>query len=203
MAANDVVLDALEELTGSSGALNDLEAIYWGSLAGLAGLGNSMRVSYIPTGNQDLKQTLVANNTAQTIVFDNLSVVHHHITADLETGVLTFAHDTDAVFSISAQVIREVGGGDAVWVLFVEVSEDGINWTPVDGSSRRMSFTSQDVDEYRFLDLTASIRVTGGTRMRFRHGTNDASKGISIIAQAATGGAPSSAGVIVSLFTIN
>lgn len=167
-------------------------------------LGDSMRASYVTQDANPLKQTLQANDTPETLTLNTIDLPSAHLSVDVATGVFTFNDDEDAMATISAQVIRETGGSGIVnWVMFVETSVDnGVTWTPLPGSARRVSFTSQEANEHRFVDFTAPITALAGTKFRFRHATNDATKQVSVISEPAQNGAPTSAGLIVGFFSV-
>lgn len=167
-------------------------------------LGDSMRASYVTQDSNPLKQTLQANDTPETLILNTLDLSSAHLTVDLPTGVFTLLEDEDVMATISAQVIRETGGAGLVnWVMFVETSVDnGSTWVPLPGSARRVSFASQEANEHRFVDFTAPVAATAGTKFRFRHATNDASKQVSVVSEPALNGAPTSAGLIVGFYSV-
>lgn len=167
-------------------------------------LGDSMRASYVTQDANPLKQTLQANDAPETLILNTLDLPSSHLTVDLGAGVFTFIEDEDVMATISAQVIREVGGSGLVnWVMFVETSIDnGATWVPLPGSARRVSFTSQEANEHRFVDFTAPVTATAGTKFRFRHTTNDATKQVSVVSEPALNGAPTSAGLIVGFYSV-
>lgn len=166
--------------------------------------GDSARTSYLTTTSSPIKQIITANDTPQTISFTSVDVPSDSISVNTSLGEFTFLVGINAVFTVSAQVIREIGAaGIANWVMFADISTDnGLTWAPLSGSARRVSFASQSANEYRSVDFTASAAIAAGTKLRFRHATNDASKQIGIISAPAIGGTPSSAGFMASFFSV-
>ncbi|MOA32291.1 hypothetical protein D3C78_1534960 [compost metagenome] len=53
------------------------------------------------------------------------------------------------------------------------------------------------------MDFTFSVSLTAGQKFRFRHFTNQVSRQVSLVAQAATASLPSSAGAVMSFWGIN
>lgn len=167
--------------------------------------GKTARAVHLTTTASDLKQTLTTNNIAQTVTLTAHQHTNVDIPIDLGTGVCTFNTTGGVLLSASFQVIREVGGGgNAYWICFVETSLDnGSTWNPYPGSARRTTLSSQDVDDIKLVDYTIAIKGVIGEKFRFRHVTTNVSKTISIVSQAATGGAPASAGVILSALSVS
>lgn len=163
-----------------------------------------LRVVSITQDANDLKQTLSANDTPEVITFNDVQVVSSRVTVDPATGIFTFNTNESLIASISTQIMREVSGGGAnvYWTLFSEYSDDnGATWTPVDGSARRQTMDGAQTNEVRFVDYTAPVVGQIGRMFRFMHVTNDATKLVGTVSQAASGGAPSSSGVIVGFYS--
>lgn len=163
-----------------------------------------LRVSYVTPDEFPLAQTLQFSNTPETLIFNSVDVPSSRITVDPATGVFTFVQAEYTMFSLLVQLVREVGGTAGVdWMVFVETSVDGgVTWMPLAASTRRVSFTKAEVNEFRQASLIAPIRATQGTKFRFRHSVTDASRNVSVISQPSDGIAPSGAGILVGFFSV-
>ncbi len=162
------------------------------------------RALYVTTDANDAKQTLAADSTPETVIFNNLDVEGTCATIDGATGVITLLTNEPSLASMSVQVLREGSGAASVWwAIFAETSADGNVWTPLAGSTRYISLSSQEVSELRTVSYTLPIRATDGAMYRFRHATNDASKQVSIISKGAVGSIPSASGVVFGLYTLD
>ena len=162
-----------------------------------------LRASFLATTGT-LKQTLTTDNVAQTVLFNTLSLADADLTVDLVTGELTTAKDFVGMASISCSILRENSGGSTTrWGLFIEVFNTATStWSAVPGSLRPLTLPSADTNVERFIDLTFSVSLAAGQKFRFRHFTNQASRQVSLIAQAATASLPSSSAAVMSFWGI-
>lgn len=163
---------------------------------------DTLRAAFLTQSpTEDAKQTLSADGVPEVIQFNDLQLASPHITFNQEDNTFTFLENEDFMFSISAQVLRELTGAQVDWVVFAETSADnGATWQPVDGSARIKTIGSANANRVDFIDFTAPIRATAGLKFRFSHATDNASKQVSIISKAPNLGAPSSAGVIAGFY---
>ncbi|WP_431786863.1 hypothetical protein [Vibrio harveyi] len=163
-----------------------------------------MRASYVTPDANDLKQTLSANNTPETIVFNLLPLSSPDLQLDLATGETTALKDFNGMVSLNVSVLRELSGsGNADWGMFIEVYDTGASqWVAYEGSLRPITLDSQDTNEKRSVDYTVSVSVLAGQKFRWRHYTSDASRNVSITSFSAQGSIPASAGVIMSFWGI-
>lgn len=160
------------------------------------------RAVYLTPDELPIKQTLAANDTPEVIQFNAIQIQSSHVDLDLATGVFTFAKNEGDVLAVSVEVLREQSGGVIVWAFFGQTSVDGgATWQDLEGSTRRRTFASQDTNLEKHFDFTSVVESTNGLKFRLLHVTDDASKVVSIVSDPASGGAPSSAGVIVSLYS--
>lgn len=161
-----------------------------------------MRASYVTPDANDLKQTLAADNTPETILFNDVPLASPDIDVDLVTGESTALKDFSGMVSINALILRESSPFAASdWGMFAEVF-DGSNWVPVSGSHRPLTLGFQFDNEKRPNDFTVSISLLAGDKFRWRHYTTDASSQVSLVSFGAANGLPSSAGVIMSFWGI-
>jgi len=166
--------------------------------------GKSSRDVYLTTTGSDIKQTLVTSDVPQGLILTAHQWETELLGASLADGEFTFLLNGSLMLSASFQLIRETAGGSVTWAAFVETSIDnGVTWIAYPGTARRVTISSSEVNEIRIVDITLAIKGVVGERFRFRHVTNNASKAVSVISKAASGGAPSSAGVIVSSYGIS
>ncbi|OOX39362.1 hypothetical protein BJL83_07430 [Vibrio parahaemolyticus] len=163
-----------------------------------------MRASSVTQDANDLKQTLLADNAAQTIQFNQIPLSSADLDLDLATGETTALKDFNGMVSLNVSVLRELGGqGSIDWGMFIEVFNVGAGqWVPYDGSLRPITLRSEDDDEKRSVDYTIAVSVMAGDKFRWRHYTSNASRNVSIVSFAAQSGLPSSAGVIMSFWGI-
>lgn len=166
--------------------------------------GSALRATYRTPTTHSIKQTLAANNIPQVLSFNINDMLSSHALCNMAGNYFEFTSVNTNLFTLSAQIMREEGGGgDAYWTGFVETSDDnGATWTPLAGSSRRITLTSSDTDNIRHVSFSSAIKGVVGRRFRFLHVTNRSDKVVSVVASAATGGAPSSDGLSLSMFTI-
>jgi hypothetical protein len=161
--------------------------------------GASSRDVYLTLTGADIKQSLAVSNVAQIVTLTEHQWVTDLVTVTLPSGQFVFETAAGLMLSASFQILRETGGGTIYWTVFVETSiDDGLTWQPYPGTARRIAMTSADVDDIKLVDLTLAVKGGVGERFRFMHATTNASKQVSIISQSAAGGAPSSAGAIIS-----
>lgn len=128
-----------------------------------------MRASYVTPDANDLKQTLAADNTPETILFNDVPLASPDIDVDLVTGESTALKDFSGMVSINALVLRESSPFAASdWGMFAEVF-DGSNWVPVSGSHRPLTLAFNSIMKnarmtslFPFLCLlaTSSVGVT-------------------------------------------
>lgn len=160
------------------------------------------RAVYLTPDASTIKQTLAANDTSEVIQFTEVQIPSDHVELDLATGIFTLKKNEADIFAVSIEVLRELTGGVITWGFFAETSiDDGATWQPLEGSTRRRTFASQDTNLEKHFDFTSGIDSAVGLKFRLRHVTDDASKSVSIVSDPAGGGAPSSAGVIVTLYS--
>lgn len=162
-----------------------------------------MRASFLATTGT-LKQTLTTDNVAQTVLFNTASMPDADLTVDLVTGDVTSVKDFAGMASISCSILRENSGGSTTrWGLFIEVFNTATSsWDKIPGSLRPLTLPSSDTNVERFVDLTFSVSLAAGQKFRFRHFTNQASRQVSLIAQAATASLPSSSAAVMSFWGI-
>lgn len=160
------------------------------------------RALYETPDANDLKQTLQASNTPETLILNVEQWSSPLISADLPNGVFEYTWDNDILLTISVEVIRELtGASDLFWTIFAEISDDqGQNWIQFEGSSRTISMSTQSTNEIKIVDFTVPVASIKGRWLRFRHSTTDATKAVSVISRAAQNGNPSSAGIIIGFY---
>lgn len=162
-----------------------------------------MRASFL-TSTSTLKQTLAVNDVAETIQFNTASLPDADLTVDLGTGEVTSVKSFSGMVSISCSILREQSGMLARWGIFIEIwNALTSTWDNVPGSLRPLTLPSADTNVERFVDFTFSVSLTAGQKFRFRHFTNQVSRQVSLVAQAATASLPSSAGAVMSFWGIN
>lgn len=162
-----------------------------------------MRASYVTSSGSSIKQTLVANNVAQTILFNQVTVADPALSIDLVTGEVTALKDFSGMASLAATALREqTGTGEVEWGVFIEGFDAVNGWQPYPGSLRPVTMSSQTTNEKRTIDYTLAVEVLAGTKFRWRHYTTNASRQISIVSFAAANGLPSSAGAIMSFWGV-
>ncbi|MEK2035504.1 hypothetical protein WOC03_23760 [Vibrio parahaemolyticus] len=163
-----------------------------------------MRASSVTQDANDLKQTLLADNAAQTIQFNQVPLSSADLDLDLATGETTALKDFNGMVSLNVSVLRELAGAGSVdWGMFIEVYDSASGgWTAFPGSLRPITLNSQDANEKRAVDYTVSVSIAAGDKFRWRHFTNDASRNVSIISFSSKNNLPSSAGVIMSFWGI-
>ncbi|MDX7810943.1 hypothetical protein [Aeromonas caviae] len=161
-----------------------------------------MRAAFLASAGT-LKQTLAANDVAQTIQFNTASLPDADLTVDLGTGEVTSLKAFSGMVSISCSILREQSGMMARWGLFIEVLNVLTStWDKVPGSLRPLTLPSADTNVERFIDLTFSVSLSAGQKFRFRHFTDQVSRQVSLVAQAATATLPSSAAAVMSFWGI-
>lgn len=162
-----------------------------------------MRASYVTPDANSIKQTLVANNVAQTILFNQVTVADPSLSVDLVTGEITALKDFSSMASLAATALREqTGSGEVEWGVFIEGFDAVNGWQPFPGSLRPVTMSSQTTNEKRTIDYTLAVEILAGTKFRWRHYTNNASRQVSIVSFAAANGLPSSAGAIMSFWGV-
>lgn len=162
------------------------------------------RALYVTPDANDLKQTLQASNTPETLVFNVEQWSSPLIEANLAAGEFLYVWEHDLVLTFSIEVIRELtGSSDLTWTVFVEVSDDmGMNWIPFPGSSRTISMSTQSTNERKIVDFTVAIASIKNRLFRLRHSTSDATKNVSVISSGAANGNPSSAGIVIGFYGV-
>ncbi|MBU1392400.1 MAG: hypothetical protein KJ856_05750 [Gammaproteobacteria bacterium] len=162
-----------------------------------------MRASYVTASGSNIKQILLADNVAQTILFNQVTVVDPALSIDLVTGEVTALKDFSGMASLAATALREqTGAGEVEWGVFIE-GYDAVNgWQAFPGSLRPVTMSSQTTNEKRTIDYTLAVEILAGTKFRWRHYTSDASRQVSIVSFAAANGLPSSAGAIMSFWGV-
>ncbi|EGQ7799296.1 hypothetical protein I6Z03_002986 [Vibrio parahaemolyticus] len=159
-----------------------------------------MRASFVTPDENDAKQTLAADNTAETIQFNLVSLPTPTIQVDLQTGEFTAIKKFAGMASISVSCLRELTGTSVIdWGVFIEGYTAESGWVPYEGSLRPITLNTQTTNEKRTIDFTLAVEIEAGDKFRWRHYTSDAAKDVSIVSFAAANGLPSSAGVIFSL----
>lgn len=162
-----------------------------------------MRASFVSSGTT-LKQTIAADNTPETVLFNASPLPSVDLVVDLVTGETEAVKDFSGIVSFSGLVLRETGGNVAVdWGVFIEVFDIGLGqWEKVPDSLRPFTLSKELEDEKRPIDYTVSVSISAGQKFRWRHYTTDASKNISLVAYAETATLPGSAAVIMSFWGI-
>lgn len=162
-----------------------------------------MRASFVSSGTT-LKQTIAADNTPETVLFNNTPLPSPDLVVDLLTGETTAVKDFSGMVSFSGLVLREVGGGVSLdWGVFIEVFDTGLGeWVTVPDSLRPFTLSKDLEDEKRPIDYTVSVSILAGQKFRWRHYTTDATKTVSLVAYNETATLPGSAAVIMSFWGI-
>lgn len=162
-----------------------------------------MRAVYLASAGT-LKQTLLTDNVAQTILFNAVSVPDADLSVDLVTGEVTSVKDFAGMASISCSILREQAGGTITrWGLFIETwNVATLAWDKIPGSLRPLTLPTADTNVERFIDLTFSVNLVAGQKFRFRHFCNQVSRQVSLVSQAATASLPSSAAAVMSFWGI-
>lgn len=160
-----------------------------------------MRASFVTQDANDAKQTLAANLTPETILFNQVPLLSPSMDVDLVTGEITALKDFDGIASLSVTCLRELtGSGEIEWGVFIEVFDAVNGWVAYPGSLRPITISTQTTNEKRTIDYTIAVAILAGQKFRWRHYTTDASKLVSIVSFAAANGLPSSAGAIMSFW---
>lgn len=155
------------------------------------------------TAAAEATQLVTAANTPQVITFNAQQIPNAELgTLDNATGVFTAARDIAGLLSLNAQIRRGLAG-NTTWAVQIETSPDGVTWTPVPGSSRRILLGAGENNLVRFYDFTTSINVPAGTRVRFTQMVSDATNNTGIVALAAGLGGTTAAGFIFALYTVS
>ena len=160
-------------------------------------------VSFMTTdGTGNLYQTLSNDDVPETVTYNSQELFSTKVSVNTTSGEFTFLEATRAVFSASLQVVRQQGtGGDAEWGFFIEKSIDnGTTWTPVQGSTRRKTISSNMDDEPEYIDYTTVMETSVGEMLRIRHFTNRASQQLAVVSADSDNGAPVSSGATVSIY---
>lgn len=153
----------------------------------------------------ELPQYCVANNVTQAITFNAQQIPNTDLgTLNNATGVFTAARDIVGILALSSQVRRTTGGASAInWAFQVETSPDGIVWTPVTGSSRRINIRGGgDNNIFHSVNLTTAVNLPTGTRLRFTQASDSVASNVGLVALAAGIGQTTAAGFIFSLYTV-
>lgn len=160
-------------------------------------------ISITPDEN-DLKQTLVADNVAKTVEFNSVVLGSKSLLIDTVSGETTMNARFEGIVTLSLNVIREATGSGLIeWGVFIEVYEPQLDeWIAYPGSRRTISIDTQNANEVKPFDFTAAVAIDKGRRFRWRHYTNNASKQISLISFAASGDLPSSAAAVMSFWGV-
>lgn len=162
------------------------------------------RASWITAGGTQL-QTLSANNTPEIIQFNEIKFPNDELVSlDTNTGIFTFNMNANIILAMRFQVVRAIGGGITCWGFFFELSiDDGVTWFEADDSLQEETFKTQELNDIQGIAFTADHFINAGTKVRISHITDDATKGMSIIASDPFPGvAPKSAGAIISISTV-
>lgn len=151
-------------------------------------------------------QYITASNVSQPITFNAQQIPNAVLgTLDNGTGVFTAAKDIAGILAISCQVRRTLGGASAInWAVQIETSPDGIAWTAVPGSSRRINLRGGgDNNIMQMLGFTVALNIPAGTRLRFAQATDSAASNVGLVATPAGIGQTTAAGFIFSLYSVD
>lgn len=155
---------------------------------------------YLTGTASDITQQLTANNAPLTATFSAVQLSSTSVSLNTSTGVITFNREGSYNLSLIADARVALTGSQVSWAMFLETSTDnGTTWTAVDGSTRRISFDGQLANDQRSAQLVTPIKVVVGQLFRIRHVTTAFNRQVSIISRAASGGAPSSAGLTLGI----
>lgn len=154
------------------------------------------------TAAGELTQLVTVANTMQVITFNTQQIPNAVLgTLNNATGVFTAATDINGLLSVNAQIRRGLAG-TTTWTVQVETSPDGLVWTPVSGSSRRITLGAGENNLVRFYDFTVATALPAGTQLRFTQSVSDPTNNTGLVALAAGVGGTTSAGFIFSLYTV-
>lgn len=163
------------------------------------------RASFTTTG-AEIAQYVAVSNTPQVVTYNTQQIPNDNIcTLDNATGVLTASAPIMGVMAFSCQVRRTTGGASPVeWGIEIQTSPDGIAWTSVAGSSRRINLRGGgDNNVMQMLAFAVALNLPVGTRLRVRQSCSDASSNTGLIAAPGSLGLTTSAGFIFSLYTVD
>jgi hypothetical protein len=161
------------------------------------------RAVYLTGTASDITQQLAANNTPLTAIFSAVQLASQSVSLNTATGVITFNREGSYNLSLLADVRVALTGSVLSWAVFLETSTDnGATWTAVDGSTRRLVFDGQNANDQKSANLIMPIKVVVGQLFRVRHVTTASNRQVSIVSRAASGGAPSSAGLILGISSV-
>lgn len=163
-----------------------------------------LRVSFT-TAAAEATQYVTADNTPQVVTYNAQQIPNAALgTVTNATGVFLASTDIQGMLAISCQVRRTTGGAAAVtWGIHLETSPDGTTWTPVAGSSRRVNLRGGgDNNIMQMLGLTTSVNLPSGTRLRVMQSCDLASSNTGLVAAPSALGTTTSAGIIMSLYTV-
>lgn len=161
------------------------------------------RAMYLTGTASDITQQLAANNTPLTAVFSVVQLASTSVSLNTATGIMTFNREGSYNLSLLADVRVALTGSVLSWAMFLETSTDnGTTWTAVDGSTRRLVFDGQNANDQKPANLTMPIKVVVGQLFRVRHVTTTSNRQVSIVSRAASGGAPSAAGLILGISSV-
>lgn len=165
----------------------------------------TFRVSFTTT-TTELTQYCLANNTPQVVTYNAQAIPNANIgTMDNGTGVFTATAQINGFLSLSCQVRRTNGGASPVeWGIEIQTSPDGIAWTAVAGSSRRINIRGGgDNNIMQMLGFAVALNLAPSTRLRIRQSCSDASSNTGLVAAAGSLGLTTAAGFIFSLYTVD
>lgn len=168
-------------------------------------LTNSIFRASFSTTSAEATQYCTTSNIAQAITFNTQQIPNTTLgTLTNNIGVFQASSDIIGTLSYSSEVRRTTGGASpVVWGIHIETSTDGINWTPVAGSSRRINLRGGGENNImQTMAFTTSVNLPTGTYLRFMQFCNDSTASIGLVAAPAQYGSTTAAGFIFSLHTI-
>lgn len=158
------------------------------------------------TAAGELTQYVTVSNTPQAVTYNAQQIPNPTLgTMDNATGVFTPLKPVIGFLSLSCQVRRTTGGASPVeWGIEIQTSPDGITWTSVAGSSRRINIRGGgDNNIMQMLGFAVALNLPAGLRLRVRQSCSDAASNTGLVAAAGTLGLTTSAGFIFSLYTVD
>lgn len=165
----------------------------------------TFRASFTTTAGE-LSQLCAVANTPQVVTYNAQAIPNPDIgTLDNTTGVFTATAQVTGFLALNCQVRRTTGGASPVeWGIDIQTSPDGITWTSVAGSSRRINIRGGgDNNIMQVLGFAVSLNLPSGTRLRVRQSCSDASSNTGLVAAPGALGLTTSAGFIFSLYTVD
>lgn len=165
----------------------------------------TFRASFTTTAGE-ITQYCAVNNTPQVVTYNAQAIPNPAIgTLNNATGVFTATAQINGFLSLSCQVRRTTAGASPVeWGIEIQSSPDGIAWTSVAGSSRRINIRGGgDNNIMQMLGFAVSLNLAPGTQLRVRQSCSDAASNTGLVAAPASLGLTTSAGFIFSLYTVD